>query len=302
MTELVVRALARGETALFRSLKDPGLVGRAVLGTEFATVHEGGDYRPEWSWVALRDGVVVARAAWWAGPADDEPILLNWFDIADGEEEAGAELLRRAPLHAEYELILPPGWRDLPDVREAAEARIRSVRASGMRPLVERYSYRWTPECGLPPRSGRLEFRPEPSDEAVLDVLRRVHSVTLDAHAQRAIAESGINAAAQEELDFFHWCPSPREWWRLAYTPQGELVGLHVPAINSTGPCIAFVGVVPEQRGHGYAYDLLVECTHFLAEEGAQFIAGATDQGNIPMAKAFERAMHPVSQERVHLV
>ncbi|GAA5185569.1 hypothetical protein GCM10023322_29870 [Rugosimonospora acidiphila] len=24
-----------------------------------------GEYRPEWTWIALRDGTVVARAAWW---------------------------------------------------------------------------------------------------------------------------------------------------------------------------------------------------------------------------------------------
>ena len=47
---------------------------------------------------------------------------------------------------------------------------------------------------------------------------------------------------------------------------------------------------MPEQRGHGYAYDLLVECTHFLAERGAEFIAGATDQGNFPMAANFAKA------------
>lgn len=61
-------------------------------------------------------------------------------------------------------------------------------------------------------------------------------------------------------------------------------------------------GTVPEQRGHGYGYDLLAECTHFLAAEGAEFIAGATDRGNIPMAAAFARAGHRISQERVHLV
>jgi GNAT superfamily N-acetyltransferase len=136
----------------------------------------------------------------------------------------------------------------------------------------------------------------------VLDILRRVHSVTLDAHALRAIAEDGLDRAAQEELDFFHWCPSPREWWQLAHTPEGELVGIQIPAHNPSGPCVGFIGVVPEQRGNGYAYDLLVECTNFLAEQGAEFIAGATDQGNFPMAANFAKAGHPVVQERVHFL
>lgn len=75
-----------------------------------------------------------------------------------------------------------------------------------------------------------------------------------------------------------------------------------MPARNPSGPCVGFIGVVPEQRGHGYGYDLLVECTRFLAAEGAEFIAGATDRGNVPMAAAFAKAGHRISQERIHLV
>lgn len=149
---------------------------------------------------------------------------------------------------------------------------------------------------------GKLTFRPEPDDEVVLEVLRRVHSATLDAHARKAIeGPGGLDAAAQEELDFFHWCPSPREWLRLAYTPDGEVAGIQVPAHNPSGPCVGFIGVVPEARGHGYGYDLLVECTNFLVEQGAEFVAAATDRGNVPMAAAFARAGYPITQEWVHL-
>ncbi|MFC8074239.1 GNAT family N-acetyltransferase [Streptomyces sp. NPDC057307] len=302
MTDPVFRQIADSEAPLFRSLPDAGLVGRAITGVEYRTVAEGGDYRPEWSWVALRDGVVVARAAWWGGPEDREPLVLNWLDIAEGEDEAGAELLRRAPWNVEYELIAPAGWREDAKLRAAVESRTDAARAAGMKPLVERFTYRWTSDLALPARPGRLEFRPEPDDDVIFDVLRRVQAGTLDAHALRAIDTSGPDSAAQEELDFFRWCPSPREWWQLAYDPAGELVGIHVPAHNPSGPCVAFIGVVPEQRGHGYAYDLLVECTNVLAENGATFIAGATDRGNFPMAAQFARAGYPVVTERINLV
>ncbi|WP_101257054.1 GNAT family N-acetyltransferase [Streptomyces barkulensis] len=300
----VVRALAEGEAReLFTSLSDPtaSLVGRSLLGRPYATVAEGGEYRPEWTWVALRDGEVVARAAFWGGPGDTEPVALDWFDFTD--RDAAVELLRRVPLRAEYELMLPPDWRGREEVRAAAEARIAAAEAAGYAFLVERLRYVWTPECGLPERPGRLEFRPVPDgdagDETVLEVLRRVHSVTLDAHARRAIAAGGVELAAREELDFFRWCPSPRSWWRLAYTPRGEPVGLQVPARNPSGPCVGFIGVVPGQRGHGYAYDLLVECTHQLVAEGAGAIAASTDVGNTPMAAHFARAGYPVVQRRV---
>ncbi|NEA06676.1 GNAT family N-acetyltransferase [Streptomyces sp. SID10692] len=303
MTDLVIRALTTSDAHLFHALQDASLVGRGAFGHRYVPVAEGGEYRPDWTWVALRDGTVVARAAWWAAPDDTAPVALDWFDFADGEEEAGAELLRRSPLRAEFSLLVPPGWREMPEVRAAAEARIDAARAAGMEVLVERYRYEWTPDCPLPERPGRLTFRPEPDDAVILDVLRRCHSVTLDAHARRAIAgPGGLDAAAQAELDIFHWFPSPREWWQLAFTPDGEVAGIHVPAHNPNGPCIGFIGVVPEARGHGYGYDLLVECTRFLVERGAESIAGATDRGNTPMAAAFARAGHPVAQERIDLV
>ncbi|MDQ0845907.1 GNAT family N-acetyltransferase [Streptomyces sp. V1I6] len=293
MTDTVIRALGESDAHLFDTLPDPLGVGRAL---------SRATHRPDWKRVALRDGKVVARAAWWGGPDDESPVNVNWFDIAEGEEEAGAELLRTSPFQVEYELILPAGWRDDAVARAAGEARMRAAKAAGMEVLVERYQYRWTPACGLPERPGRLVFRPEPDDAVFFDALRRIHSVTLDAHALRAIAEGGLDRAAQEELDFFNWCPSPREWWQLALTGDGDLVGIHIPARNPSGPCVGFIGVVPEHRGHGYAYDLLAECTHFLAEQGAEFIAGATDQGNFPMAANFTKAGHPVVQERVHFV
>ncbi|MFE0627654.1 GNAT family N-acetyltransferase [Streptomyces sp. NPDC058864] len=300
MTDLVIRPLAAGEEALFESLPDPGLVGFAAFGDTYGGMAAAGEYRPEWTWVALRDGVVVARAAWWAGPEDDEPLALDWFDFTDAG--AAAELLRTSPLRAEYSLKLPPGWRDVAAVREQARARIDAAVAAGLTPLVERFRYRWTPDCGVPARPGRLEFRPEPDDGAFLDVFRRIHRGSLDAHVRRTVAASGLEAAAREQLDYLRWLPSPREWWRLAYDSAGDLVGLSVPGRHYGDPLIGYIGVVPEHRGHGYAYDLLVEATHKLADEGVDRIVAGTDQANTPMAAHFARAGYPIAQERIDLI
>ncbi len=297
MTDLVIRPLVAGEEALFESLNDPGLVGFAMAGERYADRAALGQYRPEWTWVALRDGTVVARAAWWAGPEDTAPRALDWLDFTD--LDAAVQLLRAAPLRADYSLLLPPGWRDSPAVRRAAEDRITAAGLAGLTLLVERYRYRWTPDCGLPERPGRLDFRPEPDDQVILDVFRRAHQGSLDEHARRAIAESGLDAAAQAELDVLRWMPSPRGWWRIAYTPGGELVGLTAPCRNYSDPIIGYIAVVPEQRGHGYAYDLLAEATHLLAGAGADRVVAATDVTNLPMAGAFAKAGYPVIQHRI---
>jgi RimJ/RimL family protein N-acetyltransferase len=297
MTDLVIRPLTAGEEQLFDSLAGPDLVGRGVFGERYADGAARGEYRPEWTWVALRGETVVARAAWWAGPGDDTPAALDWLDFT--EPDAAVRLLRAAPLRAEYSLALPADWRDSPAAWQAAQARIAVAEAAGMTLLVERYRYRWTPECGVPARPGRLEFRPEPDDAVILDVFRRVHSGSLDAHARRAIATSGLDAAAREDLDLLLWMPSPREWWRLAYTPDGDLVGLTVACRNYHDPVVGYVAVVPEHRGHGYAYDLLVEATHLLVSQGADRIVASTDVTNTPMGVTFAKAGYPIDQQRI---
>jgi hypothetical protein len=44
----------------------------------------------------------------------------------------------------------------------------------------------------------RLEFRPEPDDDAILDVFRQINIGSLDAHVRRTVAASGLEASAQE--------------------------------------------------------------------------------------------------------
>jgi len=300
MTDLVVRPLEAGEETLFTSLPDRGLVGRKLLGNDYAEMARKGEYRPEWTWVALRDDVVVARAAWWAKAGDETPIALDWFDFTDFD--AGVELLTTAPLRAEYALTTPPAWQDDPDVAHEVNVRVQAAEKAGYRKLVERYRFCWTPENGLPERPGRLDFRPEPDDDVILDVFRRVHAGSLDAHVRRTVAEHGLDAAAQEDLDIMRWMPAPRDWWRLAYTREGDLVGFVLPTRNAYDPVIGYVAVLPEHRGHGYAYDLLVEGTHDLVSYGADRIVAGTDVGNVPMAKAFAKAGYPVTQHRIDLV
>ncbi|WP_406724304.1 GNAT family N-acetyltransferase [Streptomyces sp. GD-15H] len=119
---------------------------------------------------------------------------------------------------------------------------------------------------------------------------RSVGAIRLDAHVRRTVATSVLEAAAQEELDHVRWLPSPRGWCRPAYDSAGELVGLSVPGRHYGDPLIGYIGVVPEHRGHGYAYDLLVEATHKLADESVDRVVAGTDQTNVLMAAHFARA------------
>src|SRR5688572_12882832 len=113
MTDLVIRPLVAGEEALFTSMPDPL---PEVPRTGYAEGLAAGGYRPERTWVALRGGRVVGRAAWVLPPGAAGRPWLEWFDLSD-EPEVGAELLRAA--HAAlggptlYHAALPPDWRQV---------------------------------------------------------------------------------------------------------------------------------------------------------------------------------------------
>ena len=152
----------------------------------------------------------------------------------------------------------------------------------------------------MPKRGGRLDYRTA-DDAAVLAVLRQILTGTLDAHDRSNIEAHGLDRAAEMQLEDLHWFPSPRDWWKLAHTREGELAGFIMPARNYTMPTIGYIGVVPEQRGRGYVDELLAEMAWMLAEFAPGEEVGAdTDFANVPMAKAFARAGFRTTSE--HLV
>lgn len=56
--------------------------------------------------------------------------------------------------------------------------------------------------------------------------------------------------------------------------------------------------MVPERRGHGYAFDLLAEATHLLVVERADRIVAGTDVTNIPIAATELQARGPGGRPR----
>ena len=94
---------------------------------------------------------------------------------------------------------------------------------------------------------------------------------------------------------------SPHEWWRIATLPDGEPVGFVIPAHNGYNPIIAYLGVVPAHRGHGYVHDLLAAGTSLLAAQDVPRIRAATDVGNAPMAAAFARAGYVTFERQIDM-
>lgn len=257
--------------------------------------------RTEWSFVAERDGRVVARALWWGLPDSAAPLALECLQV-----EPSPDRVERAVglLHAglteltghglvgvpPYVLVLSGDWRSDPRTTAAVAWRRQAVRAIGLTQELERLRYEWTPEDGAPDALSRLVLRLEPDDEVVVDVLRRVAQGSLDAQTRQDVRALGAEGQARGDLEFYRSMPGERSWWRVASTPDGRLAGLAIPSRNAYGPNVGYLGVVPELRGCGYVDDLLAEITRFHAARGAQRVTGTADAGNTPMAAAFARA------------
>jgi hypothetical protein len=259
-------------------------------------------YRPEHTWIAEDSGRLVARAVWWASPDSDLPMALDSIFVHDSVSDhvgVTSELLtaaheaftaRGAIEPPAYHIFLRVNWRDEPTVAAAISWRREAVGNAGLVDELERLRYEWTAEAGLPVSSRRLTFAPEPDDDAVLAVFRRIAAGSLDVTTRRGVDAVGIDSQAREDMDVYLAMPGDRGWWRLAYTPAGEVAGLAIPSANPSGYVVGYLGVVPEMRGRGYVDDILAEITRILAAIGAERIEADTDTANLPMARAFERA------------
>jgi len=280
------------ELTLFNSLP-------YLLNDELADDLATGRRRPAWMWVATRGARLVARIAWWGRESEPVPTLLDVFDL-DGAEpdrrEVGERLVATAmaavvPAGAEppeYLCFVPPDWHDDP---AAVEERMAIIAGAGARPLVERLRFEWRPGTPLPEPRGRLAFRPVRDADEMLAMMTEVLEGTLDGHSLRDLREMSPEESARRHFDgeLAHY-RSPREWWLVGMLPGGEPVGFVCPARNDYGPIIGYIAVRPAHRGNGYVDDLVGEATRFLAARDVPRIRAGTDVGNVPMARAFERA------------
>ena len=64
---------------------------------------------------------------------------------------------------------------------------------------------------------------------------------------------------------------------------------------------LAYLGVLPAHRGHGYIADILAEGTRVLAAQDVPFIKASTDLGNVPMAAAFHRAGWVATEHQIDM-
>jgi RimJ/RimL family protein N-acetyltransferase len=303
---VISRSTVESDQERFLPLLAPGPV--SVLSSDTYKLRLGtGEYRPEWTWIAEdhAGGPPLVVATWWGRPGDQYPTSLDGLfaaeslpaaeraSVAAGLLIAAQETYARAGAASppSYHIFLPAEWRSQPEAVAALAWREQAAHQAGLSHALERLRYVWAPDDGLPPRSERLRFRPEPDDEVFTGLAARVLAGTLDETSRKEAEAIGAEAQGRQDVAFYRdQMLGQRSWWRVAETPDGRAVGFGIPSRNTEVPVVGYLGVLPEHRGHRYSDDILAEITRILVDEiGAVIIEADTDLANRPMAASFER-------------
>lgn len=261
-----------------------------------------GSMRPEWCFVAEKDSGPTGRIAFWTLPGMDKPFAIVLFDAPwkGNYRDVGIRLLtfaldeagRLGSEEIEHVIDDPP---QPPQFQRHPDERIKLLEDAGF--SLRRETVRFElPGAATPASMDRLHFRTleEVGKEAFVGAISRVSEGTLDREIFAERQSLGPESAARDFFEDASRVEHDPSWWRLAYDgPDGDLVGLVMPAHPPAFLTIFYVGVVPEMRGHGYVDDLLSAGTATLLDargRGDTPLRVDTDVSNVPMSSAFERA------------
>lgn len=269
MTTLVVRHLADGEEDLFDSMPDPI---PTLIQTAYAAGVAGGGFRPGNTWVALRDGRVVGRAAWLQPPGAVGQPWLERFDLI-AEPEIGAALL-----HAAHEALggpkpyyatAPADWRIRPQVLAAIEAPKAAARLAGLVERTEKLRFAWRTGTSTPLPS-RLPFRTAETAAEIEAVVARIATPAVLTGSEAAQLILGVDLAREP----LRWLTGPLSDWRIALE-SGRTVGIMAATGDACYPMIAYLGLLEESA----LGDLLADAVARLAAKGALEIVADVDAG-----------------------
>lgn len=276
MSDLIIRPLVAGEEPLFESMSDPL---PAVPKMDYAEGVASGGYQPERTWVALRAGRVVGRAAWALPPGAVGRAWLDRFDLR-AEPEVGAELLREA--HAAlrgpalYYAAVPPDWRNEP----AAAPPMAAARLAGMVEQGERLRFTRT-GTPTPAPPGRYAFRPATDRDEITTLVARIAAPQILTGVETARAVAGIDLATAP----LSWLPGPPESWRVALR-DGEPIGLAAAAGDVCHPMIAYLGLIDPAA----LDESLADAVTVLLAGGAREVVADVDAYRTGVVAGLERA------------
>ncbi|MEM7126939.1 MAG: GNAT family N-acetyltransferase [Chloroflexota bacterium] len=295
--DLNIRTIAKDE--LF-CLSEMGGYSDVYLREFVSKMWETGQCRPEWCFVVVEGGEWVARIVYHTLPTvfgNDttvtfEFLMIPWDDD-DTYLEVGIQLLRTTLKILQKKGITALGrhvWSGI-DHPQKMHTLVQSL---GMVAQRHKESFHWDISMPLIKGSNRLQFRPlsDVGERAFIQAIQSVTEGTLDRSLQEVLLDHSPTSQAKGLFDAcrkdYFFQPA---WWQLAFTTQGDLVGLFMLALfheEGDEGVICYIGVVPEYRGQRFIDDLILQATKVRPEKMVRIIAD-TDSENFPMINAFQR-------------
>ncbi len=167
------------------------------------------------------------------------------------------------------------------------------IEAVGFRQTQEKKRYVWQNSGALVRVRVRLQFRPmsDVGEDEFAMAVGQVTVGTLDREDRARVRKCGAAEAARWYMRILKEAKFEPTDWLLGYLADGRLCGLVVPQrLDDKEGTINYIGVVPELRGSGYGFDLLVKGTALLQERGFKTVVAETDSENLPFHAQLERA------------
>lgn len=288
-------------TPRFRPIQRDGIVefcagvSDSALSERLAQDLDAGTVRPDWCWLAVDHGRVVARHHWWGPAGAAAPIVLVPVDAPGDDPDVAVALVE----HARDELQVRDAWAEITIPGAAGDPwrdrpqRVRLLERAGFVFSVDRVRVEWTGgEIEPAPRSDRLGFVPAETltEDELVDLFAAVADDSLD-HGMRTEREViGRTEEARRRVEFLRGYPGIDGRMYVATDADGTVVGYVAAADHDGTGVIAEIGVAEGSRGRRYVDDLLATGLATLAAAGVARVVADTDLANVPMRHAFARA------------
>ena len=286
---MTIRPIRSEELEVYCALDNSGLADAV------RTLWLDGRSSPDLCFVAEDGRRPVGRAFFHKGPS---PASFGMFgmhiDPSVDFRETGMKLLTEA-LARLAESGAACVSDDIYDIYEQKPVEKQDLlEAVGFRQFQEKRRYVWSDPGVAVEVPARLEFRPLSvvGEDAFTAAVGRVTEGTLDRDDRADVEKYGLDQAGWRYVAVLKEIELLPQQWQLGFLPDGRLCGLVVPQrlpFEDEG-AINYIGVVPELRGSGYGFDLLMEGTAILQRRGLKKVIAETDVENRPFHAELERA------------
>jgi ribosomal protein S18 acetylase RimI-like enzyme len=253
-----------------------------------------GTSAPELSFVAEQSGKLVARVFFHRRSSDAELAMFGTHVDSSVDFFATGRCLLAAALARQQDRGVTRVEYAIYDIYDPDPAMYQALlEAVGFKQFQEKQRYVWQ-DSGSPIKVRiRLRFKTmaDVGEDEFVAALGRVMVGTLDREDRARLRRCGAAETARWYMRILGEGDVKPADWLLGYLPDGKLCGLVVPKrLDAREGTIDYIGVVPELRGHGHGFDLLVKGTALLQQRGFKTVVVETDAENRPLHAELERA------------